>query len=188
MTPCKPAKGEGQTTSFSGIPSALRGVRLPPLPTGRPTNELREQWLSTCEVAMARGVRRPGTFARMTGVTPRTAKAWMSEVEARWQADADTDASNIRREQLYREAAEVAERAWTVGALRVVLESIRRRARLCGIDGPAVDLVDGIDGGSALLVGGGRDQDASADGEHEPTLAEIGREVAKLLSAPQVER
>ena len=178
--------------AFSGILLLLADVQLPPLPQGRPTTELRERWLSTCEVAMARGVRRAGTFARMTGVTPRTAKRWMSEVEARWRAEAETDASNIRREQLYREATEVAERAWAVvlagkhpawvvGAMRVVLESIRRRARLCGIDGPPPALRP-----DAVLD---HMLESSPDSNSiEIDLAEAGRQLAIALSSQQRER
>lgn len=190
--------GGTKETPFSGIQSLLADVQLPPLPRGRASKDLRERWLQVCEIWLSRGGRKPGTFARTTGVTPRTARRWIAEIDARWRADAQTDAGNIRREQLYREAADVAERAWavvlagkhpgwTVGALRVVLESIRRRARLCGIDGHVVDLAAGLDGCSGTQDDSGRDKLATPDGRREPTLADVGREVAKLLST-QVDR
>ena len=182
------ATTEPESAAIRRVLDPLAGVELPPVPRGRASRELRRQWLQVCEFAMARGVRRPGTLARMTGLTPRTAKRWMAEVEAGWKQGMAEDERNVRREQLYREADAIARQAWqivldgkhpgwVIGALRVVLEANKRRARLCGMDGHQIDLTQDLQSISMLEAGKGGPLD----------LAEAGSMLAQQLSSPTTE-
>ena len=119
-------------------------MEFPPRPQGRPSNALKAQWLAVIEVLMTAGIERPSHMAQRTGLTFHTAKRWMQQVRKKWASQIDSKERAILGELLYRRASEVGEAAWklaqtsnnhsvVIGALRTILESVDKRARIYGL-------------------------------------------------------
>lgn len=113
---------------------------------GRISADEKREWLEiTCEL-MARGVRNPTQLRRLTGLTWDTCRNYIEEAKMHQALQLDTVGElEARREALFWEADAVAKEAFRrsfeeehaasrVGYLRLVLESNRRKASLCGLD------------------------------------------------------
>ena len=121
---------------------------LPPLPRaptrGRIPVALKAEWLDVVELLMARGIDTPTELAGLTGLTRRTARAWMDEIYSRWDARRSTTETVRRELELFAAADRISAVALrtmqtakhppvVVAAMKVALASLDRKMALLGI-------------------------------------------------------
>ena len=161
--------------------NVLEGIILPRKPgKGRWPQELRDEWLDITEILLGRGVDSMRRMSRLTLITPKACGSLMDEVKKRWAEGVTSKELNWRREQLFREADEVARQAWDGVAearddgnikaqgdmLRIVLAANSRKSKLIGADTAVVqirasieakvgiDLIAQVEADYGLVAGG----------------------------------
>jgi hypothetical protein len=136
---------KGTKTEGCLVAESLATSGLPPIPKGRARTALKAQWLPVIEALIVAGIERPSHMANHTGLTFHTAKRWMFDVRSQWAAQLNRNERGLLSEQLYQQAANVAEIAWHIartsnnpwvvmGALKTVLESVDKRANIYGLN------------------------------------------------------
>lgn len=169
----------------------LDGLTIPEkMKRGRPNNGVAEAWLELVETIMGRGITSPYRLSLLLDVPYATADGWIKRIHKKWGDGLGTQELNWRREELYREADNVAQMAWAAAltaeipkdraeALGMILKANARKAKLCGLDTikvsvktettvkATIDVVASVEQRFALAPG---------------ALAELGRQASILFS------
>lgn len=128
----------------------LQGLKVPKQPTSasRTPKKFLDELECVVEALMERGVCHSSKLSQVTGIKPVHIRKVQAAVVKRWGEVYTSEKVNFRREQLYKEATRVSLEAWELlssakndddfanclKALKVVIDSNKRRATLTGLD------------------------------------------------------
>jgi len=149
-------KGGMRATDRYMMPTAVNPTRklsFPPIPAGRPSNDLRARWYAAIAQLIIRGVCDPREASELTGLKLTTMRKWYAEVLEAYRSDRTLLESfhgelwELRREsvdRVYRQVQDIAMgRAQEtdsdknrVELLKVVLSAAGHRSKLYGLDAP----------------------------------------------------